>query len=179
MPETRDPFEVAVAAIFESEGGEGNDPDDPGGHTNMGITEGTLEVAKTTGYVAQDATISNLTREQAKNIYKHLFWDPVGADKFPPALALVVFDAAVNQGVPTAIIMLQVVLKVRTDGVVGPKTIAAATKSSPKVRDAFLAKRALRYGELVAARPYMRKFMEGWIKRCFCVARLAGEMENA
>lgn len=42
--------------------------------------------------------IANLTREGALSIYRKKYWDALGLDKQPPGVALMAFDAAVNQG---------------------------------------------------------------------------------
>lgn len=82
-------FEDAVGFVFEAEGGVTNDT---GGLTNMGISQ----------RANPDVDVENLTRNQAAQIYKDRYWDAIDADNLPPDLAMVAFDAAVNQGVSQA-----------------------------------------------------------------------------
>jgi lysozyme family protein len=56
----------------------------------------------------------------------------VRGDALPAALALVVFDGTVNHGVSRAIKLLQQVLRVTVDGVLGPETLSAAKLFQPR-----------------------------------------------
>lgn len=81
-------FDKAFQHVLDVEGG--YVADDAGkGETNMGVN--------TTAN--PDVDIKNLTKPEARNIYKKRYWDAIGAEKMPPALAMVAFDGAVNQGV--------------------------------------------------------------------------------
>lgn len=82
-------FEKAMSIIFKWEGAYANNPNDPGGETNYGISSKSYP----------DLNIKGLTKEQAKEIYKRDYWDAINADELEPCLALVAFDCAVNQGV--------------------------------------------------------------------------------
>ena len=115
-----DTFDVAVELILKHEGGYVNDPRDNGGETNFGISK--------RAYPHLD--IRNLTREQAIAIYKRDYWDKCRCDEMPSGLALSVFDMAVNAGNNRAIRILQYVLGVAVDGIIGSKTLEAASKSN-------------------------------------------------
>ena len=82
-------FETAVAIIFEHEGGYSHDPKDAGGETRYGISK--------RAYPNLD--IKNLTKSEAREIYKRDYWNAIDADKLPEYLRLIAFDCAVNQGV--------------------------------------------------------------------------------
>ncbi len=106
-------FEEAFTRLLGHEGGYSNDPKDPGGETNWGISK--------RSYPQLD--IKNLTKEQASSIYYQDFWQPLrNAD---PAIKFQVFDFAVNSGVQTAIRKLQQVVGVADDGHWGPISDAA------------------------------------------------------
>ncbi len=81
-------FDTAVTAVLSYEGGYVNDPNDPGGETNWRISK--------RAYPNLD--IKNLTRDQAIQIYRRDYWDSLECDRFPPLIAIALFDAAVNQG---------------------------------------------------------------------------------
>jgi len=106
-------FDQAFTRLLGHEGGYVNNPDDPGGETNWGISK--------RSYPHLD--IKNLTREQAMTIYYQDFWGLLGdADG---ALKFQLFDFAVNSGVSTAIRKLQLVVGVADDGHWGPMSKAA------------------------------------------------------
>lgn len=54
-----------------------------------------------------DIDVSNLTREQATQIYKDKYWDAIKADNLPENMKLMAFDTAVNFGVGRTKEMLQ------------------------------------------------------------------------
>ena len=83
-------FEPAVKLVLAHEGGYVNNPDDPGGETNFGISKRSYP----------DVDVAALTPEGAREIYRRDFWryDAI-ADQ---ALANCLLDCAVNQGVEAA-----------------------------------------------------------------------------
>lgn len=87
-----DAFERSLAFVLKWEGGYTNDPDDPGGETNFGISR--------RAYPREN--IGKMTRERAAEIYRRDYWEPAGCPALPFPLALCVFDTAVNCGVVSA-----------------------------------------------------------------------------
>lgn len=164
---TVDPFEVAVAEVLRHEGGYVDDPADPGGETNFGISK--------RAYPHVD--IKGLTQDQAVEIYRRDYWQATGCDQLPPAIAIAVFDAAVNMGKRPAVQLLQEVLGVATDGILGPVTAHAATvKDHRELLVDYLARRAVYYAGLKT----FSRFALGWMRRLLsvhqrCLLRGAGE----
>jgi lysozyme family protein len=107
-------YDQAFAIVIGEEGGVTDDANDPGGLTKYGISQA--------AYPSLD--IRNLTLDDAKAIYKRDYWDRVRAGELVPPLALLAFDAAVNNGVRRAIQWLQVAVGAKADGVFGPATMA-------------------------------------------------------
>lgn len=103
----------AIKFIIEHEGGYVNNPKDPGGETKYGIAK--------KFYPNED--IKNLTVDRAVEIYKKDYWDKCRCDEMPMAIALYVFDTAVNQGCGFAIKMLQTALGINADGIIGKQTL--------------------------------------------------------
>lgn len=120
-------FARAVAWVIAWEGGYTDDPGDPGNWTGGAIGQGALLGTKfgisAAAYPTMD--IPNLTVAEAQMLYARDYWTPIAGDRLPPALAMVVFDGAVNSGVAQSGQWLQVVLGVATDGVIGAATLAA------------------------------------------------------
>ncbi len=65
-----------------------NDPDDPGGETKFGISK----------RAHPELDIKSLTEPVAKSIYLQSYWTAMGCQTQPPALAICLFDTAVNNG---------------------------------------------------------------------------------
>ena len=118
-PGTEVTFDVAFERLIGHEGGYVNHPDDPGGETNWGVT---LRTAREAGYMGN---MRDLTREQAREIYRTAYWQRARCDEFDGAIAFQVFDAAVNHGIGNSIRFLQRAARVADDGVMGPVTMTA------------------------------------------------------
>ena len=91
-PQAQTKFEHAMEFVLRWEGGYANNPADPGGETNFGISKRSYP----------ELDIKNLTKDQAIAIYKRDYWDRCGAEQMPWPLALIHFDSAVNCGVGQA-----------------------------------------------------------------------------
>lgn len=91
-------FEAALSHVLAYEGGYVDHPSDPGGATNRGVTQGTYDAYRAdNGWPKQP--VRNISDDEVADIYRTRYWDAIGADELPPALAFVVFDSAVNHGV--------------------------------------------------------------------------------
>ncbi len=113
-------FETCITVVLKWEGGFVDNPHDPGGATNMGITIGTLRSYLRHPVTSQD--VRNLGISTAKAIYQEYYWDTIKGDELPAGLDLVVLDTAVNCGPVRAIQLLQGVLGLEQDGHIGPIT---------------------------------------------------------
>lgn len=110
-------FDEAFDMLLGHEGGLSRDPTDRGGVTKYGISQAS--------YPEED--IPNLTKARAKELARRDYWDKVMCDLFPPAIRFDLFDMAYNSGVTPAVKSLQKALRVVEDGVIGPKTLFAAS----------------------------------------------------
>jgi lysozyme family protein len=113
-------FDDCFARLLGNEGGYSNDPTDPGGETNWGISKRSYP----------DVDIRNLTKAQAKEIYLRDFWNPVDAVNLPSSIVYQLFDFAVNSSPNTAIRHFQRALGVADDGHFGPISKKAVVDSS-------------------------------------------------
>jgi lysozyme family protein len=157
-------FEQAFAIVVGHEGGYDATPADPGNWTGGAVGRGDLRGTKfgisAAAYPTLD--IATLTPEQAQAIYRRDYWDRIGGDALPPPLALLVFDAAVNNGVDRAIRWLQLAAGVAEDGRLGPATLAAVAAGTGAALCAeFMAQRLA----FMAALPTWRVFGLGWARR--------------
>ena len=149
-------FDAAFDLLLKHEGGYSDHVADPGGKTRYGITEA---VAREVGYKGD---MRELPLELAKRIYKERYWSPVKAEELPPAVRYVVFDAAVNSGPGQAAKWLQRALGVADDGVIGPKTIAAANAANPDALRMRILGQRLRF---MTNLPNWGPFSRGWSRR--------------
>lgn len=167
-------YSAALAFVLEQEGGYVNDPDDPGGATNRGITLQTLRDWRKDQSLGPD-DVKRLTHEETASIYHANYWLGGGCDRLMPKLALAHFDACVNMGTRRATRMLQRILNVPADGIIGPQTESAARNmDEEKAIQEYLKVRASYYKRLAHLRPSSAKFLKGWLARLRHVARETG-----
>jgi lysozyme family protein len=153
-------FRDALALTLEHEGGFSNHPLDRGGRTYRGVTQKTYDhFRRTIGQVMRPVEQSD--EWEIDRIYFDDYWVPCNCDALPVRLGQVVFDMAVNSGGWNAKLALQEALRVRGDGVIGPKTVAAAHAEPEAVR-LFLEKRMAFIQDLISASPSQVAFLEGW-----------------
>jgi len=155
-------FDAAFDRLMGHEGGYVNDPNDPGGETNWGISK--------RSYPQVD--IRNLTREGAKVIYKRDFWDAAHADEMYDGVAFQALDFAINSGIQTAIRKLQKAVGAADDGWWGPITRAkVAEMSESDVIMRFVAERLDFWRSLST----WRHFGNGWAGRAATNLRYGAE----
>lgn len=175
------PFDKALSFVFGNEGGYSNDPDDRGGATNLGITQSTLDRARRQ-MPGLPSSVKDLTRTQAEEIYRVLYWEASKADMMPYPLSTLHFDAAVNHGVGGAAKLLQRTInnyaakagldvRVDVDGAVGPKTLdaldecIAAKNNVALICTIYCNEREKFYRAIVESRPEQSRFLRGWLNR--------------
>lgn len=121
-----DVFAKCLAEVLKHEGGFVNHPRDPGGMTNLGVTRKTWE--GWTGKPASEADMRALTPAKVTPLYRKNYWDKVRCDDLHPALAMCVFDFAVNAGPGRSARYLQAMLGIERDSIIGPGSVAAAKR---------------------------------------------------
>lgn len=159
-------FDKAFDLLIGNEGGYVNNPADPGGETNWGITR---TVAVDNSY---DGSMKLMPKETAKAIYRKMYWDKLQCDQFPFVVAFQLFDAGVNHGNSQAVKFLQRALSVADDGVIGTKTIAATNALDDlQIVMLFNAERI----EFYTALKTFSTFGKGWVRRVASNLKLAAK----
>lgn len=148
-------YQRALQFVLRWEGGFVDDPDDPGGRTNRGITQAVYRA------FTHDPTaeVAGITMDEVGAIYREQYWAPLCLELADP-LALVVFDSAVNCGVTRARGWLQ-----RSEH---------GTAGTDRAARYVLIQRSLHYENLVETRPNMGKFLRGWMNRLNALRDEAG-----
>lgn len=140
---------TCIAFTLAQEGGLVDDPADPGGLTNFGISQRAYP----------NVDIRGLTAAAASDIYRRDYWNAVSGDSLPIGLDLMVFDMAVNAGVGRSAMILQGCIGVTADGAIGPMTLLAAAGADPAMTVASLGSAQLDYYESLDG---WSTFGEGW-----------------
>ena len=161
-------FDVWFEHILETEGGYVNHPRDPGGHTNKGITLDTY--SDWLGYRASVEQLKSIPNRHVKAIYRENYWNKVRASELPSGLDVVVADAAVNKGVDKASRILQEILGVEVDGVIGSETIAETYRHKVSYLVYTYSEERLKFYRSLST---YNIFGYGWEKRVYRSAYLA------
>ena len=174
-----DVFDELVEGLIGREGAYVNNPNDSGGETIWGVTRA---VARENGYAG---SMRDMTREQAKAIYRAKYWAKPGLYLVAPLskrIAEELLDTGVNAGTGTAGILFQRALNVlnrraknyadvKVDGAIGSGT-AGALKAFLKRNGAKAEVRMLKllnglqtayYTELAERREKDEEFINGWL----------------
>lgn len=162
-----------IKDLISREGGYVNNPDDPGGETNMGISK--------RSYPHLD--IKNLTYNQANIIYKRDFYYKYRIDYLPELLQPQVLDFTVNSG-NTCIRKLQKLLGVKQDAVIGNITLTQLNKQYPNVKDQInlnnllVIERLMLFRDIIRRRNKSIKFRDGWQERTldFAITNWSGHI---
>lgn len=165
--------DLALNHVFRVEGDFVNHPSDPGGATRYGITQRTLD-----HYIGvhgeETFHVAKLTKHLARDIYREMYWDKLRLNVIDSqAMATLIFDQAVNQGLSPSTKRCQYVLnyctrgeKLVQDGIMGPKTLNALNRAPLRTfMIEFIKNSQLYYMKIIRNRPEMSAFAVGWTKR--------------
>ena len=173
-------FDAAVATVLAHEGGFVDDPADPGGATNWGVS---LRFARSAGAqinfdIDHDGDVDaddirQMPRETAIEVYRLDWWNRYGfaAHPLPQAVAVKTFDTAINMGARRAIRILQECCTdagrpVAEDGILGAQTAAAAEACDAAALLADYRRRQAGLYQMIARNnPDQHLFLAGWLKR--------------
>ena len=155
-------FDKCLKMLLVHEGGYVNNPADPGGETNLGVTKRVWQ--EWVGHDVSEKEMRNLTPLMVSPLYKRKYWDACHADELISGLDYCVFDVAVNSGVGRAIKLLQSSVGATPDGGYGSITAALVKKAEEnptRLIELFSAKR-LEFMQSLKAFP---TFGKGWSRR--------------
>jgi len=178
-------FNKAILITLKHEGGFVNDPVDPGGATNWGMSirfltndagdsdgDGFMD-----GDIDKDGDIDvddikNMTKAQAVELYRIHFWDKYDYGTVTDfVVAARVFDMTVNMGPRQTGKIVQRALnncgyRLKVDGAIGPNTFKSINCTDPEVLMAEIRQEhAQFYIDLIAAKPKFEKYRRGWLRR--------------
>jgi lysozyme family protein len=157
-------FQTCLNFVLQDEGGNSDDPNDPGGRTSRGITQMTYDTwCSANGVAVGDVWLASDTN--IAQIYWDNYWLP-NCDPLPKGEDYLLFDMKVNMGARQAIILLQRALGVAADGIFGRLTLTAGMDANiVTLLPALTAQKVAFYKELVLEYPTDSKYYQGWLNR--------------
>jgi lysozyme family protein len=157
-------FDLALTHVLQSEGGKVDNPHDPGGRTNAGVTQRVYDdFRRRNGDEPRD--VFDMDPSERNGIYRR-YWDAIGGDKLPAGLDYEAFDTAVNMGRK----------KGEPIGTLAKEFLAGVDQTKP-VTDQIEQYRAQRqkFYEGIKGPSGFQTFGEGWTNRNVEVANQAKE----
>lgn len=154
-------FEQCFAWLIAHEGGYVDHPDDPGGVTNLGVTQRVYEAyCMEHDFAAKD--MRDLTEDDVLPIYKQNYADRIKFDKLPSGVDWFCLDWAVNSGTGRSARMLQKHAGVTADGIIGQQTLKAVYQLDPAETVERLYMRRQAFYERLKT---FETFGRGWTRR--------------
>lgn len=139
-------FNDAYDFVRGEEGGYANHPNDGGGETNYGVSQGVYDTYRDRHKLTRQST-KYISEAEVRDIY-HEFWKAGNCDQYSSPLDIGCFDSVINFGV------------------VGGKSFFEDLPSDPVAATQELANRREAYREeRVNEKPSQRVFLEGWLNR--------------
>lgn len=180
-------FDIAIIPVLDHEGGFVNNPNDPGGATNWGVS---LRWLKSLGDMDGDGwmdgdldhdgdvdidDVRNMTQKEAVRFYFTHFWAKYRYYLIPDQrVATKVFDLTVNMGSRQSHKLLQRATRslghhIADDGIIGPITLRTINQCDINVLLAAQRSEAAGfYRMLIALKPHKRsEYEDGWLRRAY------------
>ena len=151
-------FKECLDLVLKSEGGWVNNPKDPGGETNLGVTKAVWE--EWVGHPVE--SLKNLTKDQVAPLYEQRYWRPCYGEVLPRGLDFIVFSMGVNAGPGRSIKCLQSSIGCVPDGVIGPTTRGLILASNTATLIAKFSEARREYYRALKTFPV---FGKGWLAR--------------
>ena len=162
-------FDKVLQLILMSEGGYSNDPRDPGGETNHGITQRVYAAFRQNKSLPVQS-VKNISNTEVRDIYLAQYANKIRFDDLPAGVDYAVLDGAVNSGPSQAVKWLQRAVGIAPDGQLGEATLAAVRAAEPD--DVINAVCARRLAFMQALRTWPT-FGKGWSRRVSAVRQQA------
>ena len=151
-------FQECLDLVLKSEGGWVNNPADPGGETNLGVTKRVWE--EYVGHAVK--TMKNLTKDDVAPMYELKYWRPCYCEVLPRGLDFVIFSMGVNAGPGRSVKLLQQSIGCVPDGVIGPRTRELISASNSANLIAKFSETRREYYRSLKTFPI---FGKGWLSR--------------
>ena len=154
-------YAICLPLLLAHEGGYTNDPRDPGGPTNFGIT--IFDYRKYVKPHASAADVRTMSIEDAERIYRIRYWDAQRCDELPAGVDYAVFDYGVNSGIARVRkVMRRLLALPAQSGAIDDEIIARARAADAQALVTALCAERLKFLQSLRTWPV---FGAGWSRR--------------
>jgi len=159
-------LDKALKQTLEFEGGYVNNPKDPGGETNKGITRRTYENwLKKNKKPYNRVNMRSIPEKDVKGVYKDEFWAKIKGDQLPYSVAQQLFDFSVNSGTGRAVKVVQRIVGARQTGIMDSNTVQLISNFVKKNGEQRLATEILNNRKNFLSGIKNKTFQKGWMSR--------------
>jgi lysozyme family protein len=173
MDVTATKFSRSLHTVLNYEGGYVNNPKDPGGATNKGITQRVYDAYR--HWMKRPIqTVQKITDPEVEDVYCNSYWKPMKCEAFKLPVALCMFDSAVQWGVHGALVLMgeALGLPMVSDSLTILKSLGLHTDQRDLVLRIYKARAARRLKRVLQA-PSQIVFLKGWQQRDTALRDLA------
>ncbi|MGB3191104.1 MAG: glycosyl hydrolase 108 family protein [Limnoraphis sp.] len=170
-------FDAALGFTLYFEGGFSDHPADLGGRTYRGIIQTEYNAYRSRrGLPPLD--VAQMSEVELLEIYQG-YWDASQSGKMHPALAIVMFDTAVNFGIQNSITFLQQALGLPQTGVFDSLTIEALRRGNNKYTALQMVNERILYRyKRVQENSSQMAFFHGWLSRDYSLWGYVEKIQN-
>lgn len=163
-------YKSSLSLVLAHEGGFTNNPKDPGGATNKGVTQAVYDAYRRNKSLPTQS-VRLISNTELNDIYKQQYWIVAGCNLLPSGIDYAVFDYAVNSGPGRAIKDLQrtindvgkeMGLSVGVDSDFGQQTLDGANRCN---NAAFIEAYCARRMKFLRSLKTFADFGNGWTRR--------------
>lgn len=166
-------FDKVLGLVLQSEGGFVNDPRDPGGMTNLGVTQRVWEAF--IGRPVSEVEMMALKPADVAPLYRVNYWERVHCDELPIGVDYAVMDFAVNSGTSRAAKTLQSACGVSPDGSIGAVTLHAVNSADAITLINSICEQRLAFLQTL---PSFDTYGNGWSARVARVKAASAQMQQ-
>lgn len=156
-------YALVIPKVLAHEGGYVNHPKDPGGATNLGVTQATYDAFRAARNLPR-RSVKGITEDEVHTIYRRNYWDALHGDDLPAGTDYATFDGGVNSGTSRAARWLQQVVSAPVDGRIGPVTVQTVAAYAPGQAALVKAYCGTRLAFMQGLRIW-QTFRKGWARR--------------
>jgi len=111
--------------------------------------------------------VKNITQDTVKTIYRLSYWNVIKGDAIAEqSIASFLMDMAVLMGPASAVRLAQTALGLKSDGIIGPLSLAKLNGTDPCVFALVFSKACIRaFINIAVNNPSQLQFLQGWVRR--------------
>jgi lysozyme family protein len=157
-------YDIEIRNVLVDEGGNDDDPNDPGGRTSRGIIQREYDVyRKNQGLSRRDVWLAD--QSEILDIYRTKYWEPLRCQDIVAGLDYPIFDYGINSGIGRSPRVAQTLLGLPVTGRIDLATVTAINKANPSWFINAMCDERLHYMQNARGGTLWVHYRKGWTHR--------------